>query len=294
MPPPINEGKRFLYFAFRQLRRIPEDWQPHYKYELINAVRQADFSNHPDRDVSSQREYYRLNAIKRGYHGVKWVLSRFDLDAPPIPEKFEDPNTPIYTNESTGGVYSRIRKEKVLSHDDAYMKVRTISEAEALMAAGMPVDMGDTAKRGETPFDIAMPHRMQDPAAMTIHDLEDDKLESEYGGTLYGDTRGYPEGMSAETSERSSGFSVWHSNDAYEIDREAMRKFGRSIPAGGGGQDRELHRKAVSSEEVKPNEPPPQQSRWTRGPDGKWKRQEISAPRVTHDEYDPPWVRGEY
>ena len=95
----VSDTRKFLYFAFRQLRRVPKEWHAHYKYELVNAARQRDYENSPVEDVASRPEYYKLNALKRGYHGVKWVLSRFDLDCPEIPEKFADPTTPLYTNE---------------------------------------------------------------------------------------------------------------------------------------------------------------------------------------------------
>ena len=97
----VSDAKQFCYFAFRALRHVPKDWRSHYRYELLNALRQRDFQNHTSKEISSRPEYYTLNAIKQGYHGVKWVLSRFDVECPPLPEAFADPDTPIYTNEAS-------------------------------------------------------------------------------------------------------------------------------------------------------------------------------------------------
>ena len=123
----------------------------------------------------------------------------------------------------------RAKTDPILSVQDPYQRVRTISEAEALMASGKPVPMGSAAPSQlglpATPFDNAMPYRMDSPEEMTAEDHElgmrcsqrsnerrgggrrsdkqrqetrnfsthTDEEEAEYGGTLFGRSKGYPD-----------------------------------------------------------------------------------------------------
>eukprot|EP00754_Rhynchopus_humris_P036383 Rhum_TRINITY_DN18519_c0_g1::Rhum_TRINITY_DN18519_c0_g1_i1::g.167533::m.167533 len=289
----VSDAKQFCYFAFRALRHVPKDWRPHYRYELLNALRQRDFHNHTSKEISSRPEYYSLNAIKQGYHGVKWVLSRFDVECPPIPEAFADPDTPIYTNEATHDVYMRAKTDPILSVNDPYQRVRTISEAEALMASGKPVPMGNAAPSQlglpATPFDEAMPYRMDSPEEMTAEDHELDEEEAEYGGTLYGRSKGYPDGMNAETAERVPGLSVWHSNKHKVVTREATKHFSSGNSQSG---DEERHRKALASQPAKVEAP--QFTRWVRGEDGTWVRKASIPEQKEALRYTAPWLEGEY
>ncbi|KAJ9464054.1 hypothetical protein DIPPA_01014 [Diplonema papillatum] len=298
----VDEVRRFIFFAFRQLRRIPAEWQPHYRYELTNQLRQSDFDNHPSPEVTAMPLYWKLNYLKRGYHGVKWVLSRFDLDCPPIPGMFHDERSTIYTNEANARIYERFRSEKLLTADDPYVKARTISEAEALVVgnyAQPQFSRGGGAPESKGPLDkVAVldqiaPHRLIDPETMTSQDLADDSFESDFGGTFHGDSTGFPAGMSAEEAEKDPTLASWHPNVSVSPNADDLKAFRssrrqadhrNSTTGGDAGEPWQAHSNLFVDE---PEQLP---LRWVRNADGKWirKAQQVRERSAESYHQQPP------
>eukprot|EP01062_Namystynia_karyoxenos_P067006 TRINITY_DN60912_c0_g1_i1.p1 TRINITY_DN60912_c0_g1~~TRINITY_DN60912_c0_g1_i1.p1 ORF type:complete len:334 (+),score=69.09 TRINITY_DN60912_c0_g1_i1:76-1077(+) len=307
----VSDGKRFLFFAFRQLRRLPPEWQAHYRYELVNQVHQLrDLESCPDPLVASKPLFWTRNFLRRGYHGVRWALSRFDLDCPPIPEEFEGPEgNIIFTNETVHGVRRRWREEPgSLALDGGYRKVRTMSSAEA--AAWAPGAAGENKedkgrwtppKRPDVESTLywkLAPERFQDPADMDEEDREDDMNEEETGGLILGDRQGYPPGLGPGDAEYEVKEDTWHPNKTVDFSKERVEKLARNPYASGSiskgiephRQERleEAHRQLELHRGEQQWATDPQgcsaydiPRRWVRGADGKWTRLEkVPEPKM--------------
>eukprot|EP01063_Lacrimia_lanifica_P039912 TRINITY_DN88_c1_g2_i1.p1 TRINITY_DN88_c1_g2~~TRINITY_DN88_c1_g2_i1.p1 ORF type:complete len:313 (+),score=94.87 TRINITY_DN88_c1_g2_i1:152-1090(+) len=301
----VSESKKFLYFAFRQLPRVPAEWRSHYRYELVNAVKQWDPAKHPNSMISSRPLYWQLKHIKRGYHGVKWVLSRFDLDCPPIPEMYRDEDAEIETNEGVSNVFSNYRqRERFFSADDEFLKPRTISEAESLLmekTGALSGRVGVDTKRyadveplGEALefMESAFPHRMLDPQDYTVEDLEDEaEAEATSGGSLLGTGTGYPAGFGEGEAERDPASATWHGNFSVTPDRKAVVDFAESSPVSNEARDRDRWVRSMERREREAieKEQGHVELRWVRGDDGRWVRKaQLPPPPAEGYSYPPP------
>eukprot|EP00755_Sulcionema_specki_P018701 Sspe_Gene.67557::Locus_39855_Transcript_1_1_Confidence_1.000_Length_1017::g.67557::m.67557 len=288
----VSPGKKFLYFAFRQLRRLPKEWQPHYRYELINQV-----NNHRDPHnevvpyLADKPEFWTLNYLRHGYHGVKWVLSRFGLDCPPLPQEFASVHNTIFTNETSQGIYVKRKRNTLLGEDDPFMQVRTMSLAEGATYSPRAASLEGVAKNLSF-YEREAEHRLVDPSEMDEEDLEDEEMmEAETGGLVLG----------PHTGEQSDGTfnvdeSVWHPNMAKPIDEKSLRAY-NAVPKLKEGESYDQYVDRFQRAQPHETSTAPNHSlfrRWVRGPDGQWVRQKpfVPPPAVHHPM--PPGFDNDY
>lgn len=79
----IHPAKTFVYWAFRRLRRIPNEWQPYYRDLLLNEMRASSFK-------ATNFEVFCL--ITDAYRKAKWVLKKYgcEIDENTIPEHYNN------------------------------------------------------------------------------------------------------------------------------------------------------------------------------------------------------------
>ncbi len=79
----LHPAKRFVYWAGRHLKKLPEDWRPYYRQLLANEIKATRFINTPW-DV--------FMAVAEGYRKSKWVLGKYGQKPEPgsIPHPYDD------------------------------------------------------------------------------------------------------------------------------------------------------------------------------------------------------------
>jgi len=123
----VHPTKRFLYWAYRHLRKVPHDWREYYRVLL----RQETFAY---RNVNTNWDQF--GAIVEGYRKAEWVLRKYgkEPEKDSIPHPFKD----FYKNTTAD--------EKCF----AWRRSAELKELQALQRNSAALD-GQTTAYGQIP-----------------------------------------------------------------------------------------------------------------------------------------------
>eukprot|EP00760_Papus_ankaliazontas_P002169 PhM_4_TR10872/c0_g1_i1/m.15997 len=125
----LHPSKRYLYWAHRHLRKVPNEWRPYYRALLRQEVLAYRFLN---------TNWEQFRAVVEGYRKAKWVLRKYgqEPESDSIPHPYDD----FYTNTTMEERAYAYRRSYDLKDIQAFQRE---DEAQNVAYSAVPLNRSD-------------------------------------------------------------------------------------------------------------------------------------------------------
>lgn len=216
----IHPARRYMHWAVRHLRKIPDDWRPYYRRMLDNELRATKNLNTPW-DV--------FMAVSEGYRKGKWVLHKYGQEPEPksIPHPYDDFWTST-THEERVWAYRRsyqLKELQAIQRDDAETYGGVLLDGRDAMIDNVSKMYTTKAQSGN------QVHSMDMPAPRESEIRDDDEMSTILMSSIEEDRFWNPATKAREyreSLERAEGLMAFE--DEEEDDDESPADSGQRSP----------------------------------------------------------------